>query len=130
MAEWLHWRVRQDLGIPQTQGRRYSWGYPAVPEQAEHEKVYRLLGATERIGLRLSGGYAVEPEQSTLALIAHHPQAVYFGMRNGRLLPAGSPDDVIKGSARDPSLFADPGDEEPDEDAVREEARERAAQTA
>jgi 5-methyltetrahydrofolate--homocysteine methyltransferase len=84
-----------------------------VPEQAEHEKVYRLLEATERIGLKLSGGYAVEPEQSTLAIIAHHPQAAYFGMRNGRLLPDGSPDDVIKGSPRDPSLFADPGDDDP-----------------
>jgi 5-methyltetrahydrofolate--homocysteine methyltransferase len=41
MAEWMHWRVRNDLGIPVTQGRRYSWGYPAVPEQSEHEKVYR-----------------------------------------------------------------------------------------
>ena len=89
MAEWLHWRARRDLGIPETQGRRYSWGYPAIPEQSEHEKVYRLLGATERIGLRLSGGYAVEPEQSTLALIAHHPEAIYFGTTSGRLLPDG-----------------------------------------
>jgi len=122
MAEWLHWRVREDLGIPSTQGRRYSWGYPAVPEQSEHEKVYRLLDATDRIGLRLSGGYAVEPEQSTLALIAHHPQAIYFGMRNGRLLPDGSPDDVIKGTARDPSLFAEPVEDEPREGAVEAEA--------
>ena len=122
MAEWLHWRVREDLGIPSTQGRRYSWGYPAVPEQSEHEKVYRLLDATDRIGLRLSGGYAVEPEQSTLALIAHHPQAIYFGMRNGRLLPDGSPDDVIKGTARDPSLFAEPVEEEPPEGAVEAES--------
>jgi 5-methyltetrahydrofolate--homocysteine methyltransferase len=104
MAEWLHWKVREELGIPQTQGRRYSWGYPAVPEQAEHDKVDRLLGLST-IGIRLSGGHAVEPEQSTLALIAHHPQAGYFGMRNGRLLPEGSPDDVIKGTDRDPSLF-------------------------
>ena len=44
MAEWLHWKIREDLGIPATQGRRYSWGYPAVPEQSEHEKVDRLLG--------------------------------------------------------------------------------------
>jgi 5-methyltetrahydrofolate--homocysteine methyltransferase len=28
-AEWLHSRVREDLGIGATQGRRYSWGYPA-----------------------------------------------------------------------------------------------------
>jgi 5-methyltetrahydrofolate--homocysteine methyltransferase len=103
LAEWLHWRVREMLGIPSTQGRRYSWGYPAVPEQSEHLKVEKLLGL-ERIGMRISDGYAPIPEQSTLALVAHHPQAIYFGTRQGRLLPGGSPDDVIKGSARDPSL--------------------------
>jgi 5-methyltetrahydrofolate--homocysteine methyltransferase len=110
MAEWLHWRIRQDLGIPATQGRRYSWGYPAVPDQSEHEKVYRLLDATNMIGLRLSGGYAVEPEQSTLAIVTHHPEAIYFGTTSGRLLPdghKGRADDVIKGSPRDPSLFAE-----------------------
>ena len=127
LAEWVHWNARAALGIPATQGRRYSWGYPAVPEQSEHEKVYRLLEATERIGLRLSGGHAVEPEQSTLALIAHHPQAVYFGMRNGRLLPDGSPDDVIKGSARDASLFGELDEADPDGPAVEDE---QASQTA
>src|SRR4051794_12693091 len=106
LAEWLHWRVRGDLGIGARQGRRYSWGYPAVPEQSEHVKVERLLGL-ERIGMRISDGYAPIPEQSTLALVCHHPQAGYFGMRNGRLLPEGSPDDVIRGTARDPSRFED-----------------------
>jgi 5-methyltetrahydrofolate--homocysteine methyltransferase len=105
LAEWLHWRVRGELGIPATQGRRYSWGYPAVPEQAEHKKVERLLGL-ERIGMRITDGFAPDPEQSTLALVAHHPQAIYYGMRNGRLLADGSPDDVIRGTARDPSRFA------------------------
>jgi 5-methyltetrahydrofolate--homocysteine methyltransferase len=120
MAEWLHWRVRGDLGIPVTQGRRYSWGYPAIPEQSEHEKVHRLLGL-ERIGIRLSGGYAVEPEQSTLALVAHHPEAIYFGTTSGRLLPEGHrgrADDVIKGSSRDPSRFGELDDGDPEfEDA-------------
>jgi 5-methyltetrahydrofolate--homocysteine methyltransferase len=117
MAEWLHWRARRDLGIPETQGRRYSWGYPAIPEQSEHEKVYRLLDLTNRIGLRLSGGFAVEPEQSTLALIAHHPEAIYFGTTSGRLLPEGHrgrADDVIKGSPRDPSRFGLPDDGDPE----------------
>jgi 5-methyltetrahydrofolate--homocysteine methyltransferase len=93
-----------------------------VPEQAEHEKVDRLL-SLDTIGMELSGGYAPVPEQSTLALVAHHPQAGYFGMRNGRLLPDGSPDDIIKGTSRDPSLFGTPSDEDPEEDAVREEAQ-------
>ena len=105
MAEWLHAAVRDALGIPRDQGRRYSWGYPACPEQSEHEKVFRLLDAPA-IGLRLSGGYAVEPEQSTLALVAHHPEAVYFGMRSGFLPKEGrqAPDEVIAGTSRDPSL--------------------------
>jgi 5-methyltetrahydrofolate--homocysteine methyltransferase len=94
MAEWLHSEVRRELGLTPDQGRRYSWGYPACPEQSEHEKVYRLLDAPS-IGLSLSGGHAVEPEQSTLAIVAHHPQAVYFGMKSGRLPDGESPDQII-----------------------------------
>ena len=60
MAEWLHSEVRKELGIEPDQGRRWSWGYPACPEQSEHEKVYRLIDAPS-IGLSLSGGFAVEP---------------------------------------------------------------------
>jgi 5-methyltetrahydrofolate--homocysteine methyltransferase len=94
LAEWLHSEVRRELGMEADQGRRWSWGYPACPEQSEHEKVYRLLDAPG-IGLTLTGGYAVEPEQSTLAIIAHHPQAVYFGMKSGRLPKQTAPDQVI-----------------------------------
>jgi 5-methyltetrahydrofolate--homocysteine methyltransferase len=107
MAEWLHARVRSDLGIDSRQGRRYSWGYPACPEQSEHEKVFRLLDA-ESIGLRLSSGFALEPEQSTLAIVAHHPQAVYFGMKSGSLpkTTRQAADDVVAGSDRDPTRAA------------------------
>ncbi|MCW3063188.1 MAG: homocysteine S-methyltransferase [Solirubrobacterales bacterium] len=101
-AEWLHARVRSDLGIEPTQGRRYSWGYPACPDQSEHEKVFRLLDAPA-IGMRLSGGYAVEPEQSTLAIVAHHPQAVYFGMKSGFIPKGAVPDEVIAGTDKDPA---------------------------
>ena len=106
-AEWLHALVRHELGIEPTRGRRYSWGYPACPDQSEHEKIFRLLDAPQ-IGLRLSSGWALEPEQSTLAIIAHHPQAVYFGMKSG-FLPKGAPppDDVIAGSPRDPTRGGD-----------------------
>jgi 5-methyltetrahydrofolate--homocysteine methyltransferase len=85
-AEWLHQRVRAELGLDADQGRRYSWGYPACPEQEQHVPVFKLLGA-ESIGLSLSHGFAVEPEQSTVAIVAHHPQASYFGMRSGRIPP-------------------------------------------
>jgi len=125
MAEWLHAQARTQLGIPLDQGRRYSWGYPACPDQSEHEKVFALLGAGS-IGLRLSGGYAVEPEQSTVAIVAHHPQAVYFGMKSGFLPKDKAPDDLIAGSSRDPSLF----DDEPGDGVVEEEAVERAPDAA
>ena len=47
LAEWLHSEVRRDYGIELDQGRRYSWGYPACPDQSEHEKVLRLLEPRE-----------------------------------------------------------------------------------
>jgi 5-methyltetrahydrofolate--homocysteine methyltransferase len=94
LAEWLHFKVREQLGIDLDQGRRYSWGYPACPDQEEHLKVEKLL-ALGNIGISLSGGYALEPEQSTLAIVAHHPQAVYFGMKSGFIPDKKSPDEVI-----------------------------------
>ena len=120
VAEWLHYEGRRMLDIPITQGRRYSWGYPAVPDQSEHLKVDRLLDLS-RIGMRITDGYAPDPEQSTLALVAHHPQAIYFGTRQGRLLPDGSPDDVIRGSNRDPSLFGNLDDDDPADGVVQAE---------
>jgi 5-methyltetrahydrofolate--homocysteine methyltransferase len=114
MAEWVHARVRSELAIGADQGRRYSWGYPACPEQSEHEKVFRLLDAPS-IGLRLSGGYAVEPEQSTLAIVAHHPQAVYFGMKSGFLPKTDKQarDELIAGTEKDPTRLAALSDSDP-----------------
>src|SRR3954471_14877985 len=94
IAEWLHQKVRADLGIGAHQGRRYSWGYPAIPDQDEHQKVQDLIHM-EQIGITLSGGDALTPEQSTAAIIAHHPQAVYFGTTAGRIPDKESPDEVI-----------------------------------
>jgi 5-methyltetrahydrofolate--homocysteine methyltransferase len=118
LAEWLHSEARRGLGIELDQGRRYSWGYPACPDQSEHEKVWRLLGL-EDIGMYLSDGFAVMPEQSTVAIIAHHPQAVYFGMKSGFIPAEKAPDDLIAGTERGGEL---PPEAEPEEGAVEEEA--------
>jgi 5-methyltetrahydrofolate--homocysteine methyltransferase len=99
LAESLHAQVRRELGIDPDQGRRYSWGYPACPDQSEHEKVWRLLDL-EQIGMTLSDGYAVTPEQSTVAIVAHHPQAVYFGMKSGFIPEDKTPDELIAGTER------------------------------
>ncbi len=116
LAEWLHADVRSGLGIEAGQGRRYSWGYPACPDQSEHEKVWRLLGL-EDIGMTLSGGYAVEPEQSTVAIIAHHPQAVYFGMKSGFVPAEPKGDELIAGTDRGGEL---PPEEDPQGDGTVE----------
>jgi 5-methyltetrahydrofolate--homocysteine methyltransferase len=128
LAEWLHSSVRRDLGLAPDQGRRWSWGYPACPDQSEHEKVFRLLNAPA-IGLSLSGGYALEPEQSTLAIISHHPQAVYFGMKSGRLLaPERAGDEVIAGTDKDPTRLDEAlSDEDPAEDSSERAADGEAA---
>ncbi len=116
IAEWLHSKVRAELGIDPGQGRRYSWGYPACPDQSEHTKVFDLLDA-ERIGLSLSGGYAVEPEQSTVAIVAHHPQATYFGMKSGFVPEDRAPDDLV---AAKPRADVVPPDSEPAQEGAPE----------
>jgi 5-methyltetrahydrofolate--homocysteine methyltransferase len=118
LAEWLHSEVRSELAIEPDQGRRYSWGYPACPDQSEHEKVWRLL-SLEEIGMTLSGGYAVEPEQSTVAIVAHHPQAVYFGMKSGFIPKEKAPDELIAGTDRGGEL---PPESDPRDGSVEAEA--------
>ena len=83
MAEYVNRQVRRDLGLPPEgeQGRRYSWGYAAIPELADHERVFKLLGVREAIGVDLTEGYQLVPEQSTAAIVVHHPDAVYFAVR-------------------------------------------------
>jgi 5-methyltetrahydrofolate--homocysteine methyltransferase len=120
LAEWLHSDVRRQLDIEPDQGRRYSWGYPACPDQSEHEKIWRLLGL-EGIGMTLSGGFAVMPEQSTVAIIAHHPQAVYFGMKSGFIPEDKISDELIAGTERGGDLppEEDPANDDGDEDPAK-----------
>ena len=119
LAEWLHSDIRRQLGIDLDQGRRYSWGYPACPDQSEHEKVWRLLGL-EEIGMTLSGGYAVMPEQSTVAIVAHHGGLLRDEVG---LHPRGkAPDELIAGTERGGEL---PPESEPDEEPEGDAGRGR-----
>ena len=58
--------------------------------------------------MSLSDGFAEMPEQSTVAIIAHHPQAVYFGMKSGFIPKRKAPDEIIKGTDKDPSRAGAP----------------------
>jgi len=90
LAEYVHARVRADLGIAADdardmkrifkqgyRGSRFSFGYPACPHMKDQEILLDLLGA-ERIGIQMSDEDQLWPEQSTSALVCHHPSAKYF----------------------------------------------------
>jgi 5-methyltetrahydrofolate--homocysteine methyltransferase len=84
-AEYLHRHIRNELGLAAEQGKRYSWGYPAIPELEDHTKVFQLLPAAEALGMQLSPAYQLIPEQSTAAIILHHPRAKYFNVGVSRV---------------------------------------------
>ncbi|HTS63354.1 MAG TPA: methionine synthase [Candidatus Acidoferrales bacterium] len=94
-AEWLHRRIREDWGFPDPpsatmhdrftskyRGKRYSFGYPACPNMAGQEGIWKLL-RPEEIGVRLTESYMMEPEASVSALVFHHPDCAYFTADGG-----------------------------------------------
>jgi len=81
VASWMHQRIRSELGIPETRGKRYSWGYPACPDLEGHATLFKLLPAAEALGMELTEAMQLIPEQSTAALVLHHPEAKYFAIR-------------------------------------------------
>ena len=85
-ANYLHNHIRRELGLGEEQGKRYSWGYPAIPELEDHFKVFKLLPAVEsELGMRLSTSGQLIPEQSTAAIIVHHAQAKYYSVGESRV---------------------------------------------
>ena len=81
VAEWLHRKLRHDLGIPPGRGKRYSWGYGACPDLDDHAKLFRILPAEKELGMELTSAFQLIPEQSTAAIIVHHPEAKYYAVR-------------------------------------------------
>jgi 5-methyltetrahydrofolate--homocysteine methyltransferase len=84
-AEYLHRHIRRELGLAEGQGKRYSWGYPAIPELDDHRKVFDLLPAEGALGMSLTSAYQLVPEQSTAAIIVHHADAKYYNVGRSRV---------------------------------------------
>ena len=77
--------LRRELGLSADRGKRYSWGYPAIPELEDHLKVFSLLPVEKELGMTLTSAFQLVPEQSTAAIIVHHPQAKYFNIGTSRI---------------------------------------------
>ena len=90
MAEYVHKRVREELGFGHQdardmdkllkqgyRGSRYSFGYPACPNLEDQAQLLDLLGA-DRVGVVLGDEAQLHPELSTSAIVLHHPRARYF----------------------------------------------------
>ena len=91
-AEWLHRRIREDWGFPDSpamtmperftsryRGKRYSFGYPACPNLEDQAGIWLLL-RPEAIGVHLTEGMMMDPEASVSALVFHHPDCTYFSV--------------------------------------------------
>jgi 5-methyltetrahydrofolate--homocysteine methyltransferase len=78
LAEWHHGRIRRELGLEETRGLRYSFGYSACPDLADQAKLFTLLGPEKAIGVTLTSAYQLVPEASTSAIVVHHPAATYY----------------------------------------------------
>jgi len=87
LAEYIHFRIRQELGLESKgrpdyaaclkkkyRGRRISPGYPSFPRLEDQKKILDLLDG-EKIGVSLTETFQLVPELTTTALILHHPDA-------------------------------------------------------
>jgi 5-methyltetrahydrofolate--homocysteine methyltransferase len=81
MAEYSNHLIQRELGLDESRGKRYSWGYPAIPDLEDHGKVFQVLPVKETIGVDITEAFQLVPEQSTAAMVVHHQQAVYFAVR-------------------------------------------------
>ncbi|NLG97855.1 MAG: methionine synthase [Chloroflexi bacterium] len=84
-ADYLHNHIRRELGLEPEQGKRYSWGYPAIPELNDHQKIFELLPAERELGMTLTSAFQLVPEQSTAAIVIHHPEAKYYTVGETRI---------------------------------------------
>ena len=95
-AERLHQRMRKEFWGYATdesmnndslinekyQGIRPAPGYPACPDHAEKDKIWKLLNVEENTGITLTESRAMYPAASVSGWYFSHPESRYFSVRN------------------------------------------------
>jgi len=94
LAEYLHEKIRKEywgyaaeeslaaeaLFKEDYRGIRPAPGYPACPDHAEKETIFRLLNAEEATGIRLTENFAMTPVSSISGYLYAHPDSRYFAI--------------------------------------------------
>jgi 5-methyltetrahydrofolate--homocysteine methyltransferase len=95
-AERLHQRVRKEfwryaadeslnndsLLHEKYMGIRPAPGYPACPDHAEKDKIWKLLNVEENTGITLTESRAMYPAASVSGWYFSHPESRYFSVSN------------------------------------------------
>lgn len=78
LASYVHARIRRELGLSASQGKRYSPGYPLWRNMADQEKLFRMLDVEKKIGVSLTEDYQMVPEASTTAMVVYNDKAEHM----------------------------------------------------
>lgn len=94
LAEMMHAKVRKEYWAYESdaeidfdklikedfQGIRPAPGYPACPEHAEKEILFKMLDVENNIGVTLTENYSMYPAASVCGFYFSHPQSHYFNV--------------------------------------------------
>jgi len=71
-----------DMLLERYKGIRPAFGYPACPDHAEKETLFRLLDAEKQTGIELTESYSMVPAASVSGLLFANPASRYFFVGN------------------------------------------------
>lgn len=80
LAEYWHNVIREEMLLDPKQGKRYSFGYSALPDLSGNNLIAEILNS-ENIGVTMTESHEMVPEYSTSAIIVHNAKAVYFDVK-------------------------------------------------
>ena len=77
MADYVHARMREWLGVDPAAGTRWSPGYPGMRDTAMNKVILEALDATALAGIAVTEAGEFSPTGTTAAVVSFHPDAKY-----------------------------------------------------